>query len=113
MTGNPVDLVERIVERGGDADDVLRSAVAALAADPGVDWVGIAFVEGGELRLGPAAGATPEATRTRVPILFQGVQVAELQVDGDIDQDDLGRIASLVAPYALIGWDTGGEAWEP
>ena len=47
--------IEAIVERGGDADDVLRQVVAALARR--YSWAGILFVEDGELLLGPARAA--------------------------------------------------------
>ena len=111
MTARTLEVVQQIVEQGGEADDVLRAAVAALVEEPGIDWAGIAFVEDGELRLGPAAGVADDARRRRAPILFQGAPVAELWVDGEIEQQDLEQIATVVAPYALIGWDTGGEAW--
>jgi len=48
-----------------------------------------------------------------VPIAFQDAVVGELWVDGTSDRATLDRIASLIAPQVLIGWDTGGEAWEP
>ncbi len=113
MTGRTLEVVQQVAERGGEADDVLRAAVAALVAEPGVAWAGIAFVEDGELRLGPAAGVADDARRRRAPILFQGARVAELWVDGEIALEQLERVATVVAPYALIGWDTGGEAWDP
>jgi hypothetical protein len=108
-----VDVVERAVERELDADDLLRAAVAALVEEPGVDWAGIAFVEDAELRVGPSAGVADEARRLREPVVFQGSRVAEVWIDGAMQQADLHRIAELVAPYALIGWDTGGETWDP
>ena len=103
-------VVEQIVERGGEADDVLRTAVAALVDAPGVDWAGIAFVEDGELRLGPSAGVADDTRRKRVPVVFQGAPVAELWVDGEIEREDLDRIAALLAPYALhrMGHGRGG-----
>ena len=113
MSARAVETVTQIVEQGGEADDILRTAVAALLREPGVEWVGIAFLEDGELRLGPAAGVADRAQRLQAPIMFQGAQVAELRVDGHVDREHLDRIASLVAPYALIGWDTGGELWDP
>jgi hypothetical protein len=113
VTTRTLEILEKVVDRGGEADDVLRAAVAALVDEPGIGWAGVAFVEGGELRLGPAAGVADDARRCRTPILFHGAPVAELWVDGDVDQKQLDRIATAVAPYALIGWDTGGEAWDP
>lgn len=108
-----MEVVQHVVERGVEGDDVLRAAVAALVADPGVAWAGIAFVEDGELRLGPTAGVADDARRRRVPVLFRRARVAELWVDGEIEQEQLQRVATVIAPYALIGWDTDGETWDP
>jgi len=105
--------VEEVLEQGGEADDVLRGVVSALASTPTVAWAGIAFVEEGPLRLGPAAGEPDESRRRTVAIAFQGAQVGELWVDGDLPDEELDLIATLIAPLVLIGWDTGGEAWEP
>jgi hypothetical protein len=113
MSSDAVRAVEQSVEQGLEADDVLRTVVSALLHEPAVSWAGIAFVEEGQLRLGPTAGTVDESRRTRAPVLFHGALVAELWVDGDIDPGQLDRIATLVAPYALIGWDTAGEPWEP
>lgn len=101
------------LERASEADDALRAAVSVLARAPGATWAGIGFLEEGEIVPGPAAGAHDEARRTRVPVVFGGNPVGELSVDGDVDGALLQRAADLVAPYVLIGWDTGGEAWEP
>jgi hypothetical protein len=107
--------IERIVADGGDADDVLRAVVAALHEDAGYPWAGVAFVEDGELVLGPQAGAPDESRRTSVPVVWQGERVAELEVDDAPEEDRtfLERIAALVAGHCLVGWDTGGESWEP
>jgi hypothetical protein len=105
--------LDRILAEGGEPDDVLRSAVAALAAVPGITWAGIAFHEESELVLGPEAGVPDETTRTHVPVLFQGAEVGQLWVDGDTELAFLERVAFLLADFVLIGWDTGGERWEP
>jgi hypothetical protein len=97
-----------------DADDVLRQAVAELAQT--YEWAGIAFVEQDELVLGPATGPEPEGTFA-VPIVYDGEQVAELRVaPADVTPEQrasLERVAEDLAPYSLVGWDTGGEAWSP
>jgi hypothetical protein len=105
--------VEAIIARGGDADDVLRGVVAALAERYG--WAGILFVEGGELVLGPQAGVPDETRRTQVPVTYNGDRIAELAVDGapEEDRSSLARAAELVSGHCLVGWDTGGEEWEP
>lgn len=109
-----LEAVDRILNRGGDADDVLRGVVRALHDRGGYAWVGIFFVEDGELALGPEAGEPGEPTRRSVPVLWQGTRIAELAVDGDNggDEELLERVAVLVSAHCLVGWDVGGEAWE-
>ena len=113
MSASAAEAVRRIVEAGGDADDVLRACVTRLADEPDVTWAGVALAEDGALQLGPSAGASDATRRKRAPILFQGEAVGELWVDGAIDRTTLDHVAALIAPFALIGWDTGGEAWDP
>jgi hypothetical protein len=108
-----LDELRVLVERGGEPDDVLRSAVALLAAQPGVHWAAVAFVEDGELTVGPEAGVPDHDRRVRVPVAFQGERVGELWVDGDVQQELVQEAAALLGPHVLIGWDTQGEAWEP
>jgi GAF domain-containing protein len=63
-----VDAVDRMINRGDEADDVLRTVVDLLherLAD--FSWVGIYLVEDGELVLGPWRG--PQATEhVRIPV---------------------------------------------
>jgi hypothetical protein len=102
--------IGRILDAGGDADDVLRQVVAVLRDR--FAWVGIAFVEDETLVLGPSTGETPSDT-TDVPINYDGKLVAQLRVAGATDRDLLETVAERIAPYCLVGWDTGGEAWSP
>ena len=95
-----------------DADDVLRDTVASLVAG-GCAWAGIFFVEDGALALGPEAGTPDEARRVSVPVTWKGERVAELAADGDVGADRLEQVAAEIADLCLVGWDTGGEAWEP
>ena len=156
-----LEAIDRVLNRGGDADDVLRAVVAILQGRiDHYSWVGIYFLEGGELVLGPwqgpqatehvrirvgegicgAAAATGgtevvndvstdarylacfASTRSEivVPILYGGRVVGEIDVDSDepaaFDNEDrrfLERVATLISPYCLVGWDTGGKRWEP
>ena len=156
-----LEAIDRILNRGGDADDVLRQVVEALHDRiEHYSWVGIYLVEGEDLVLGPwqgpqatehvrirvgtgicgaaaASGATEivddvnadsrylacfASTRSEivVPISYDGLVVAEIDIDsdrpaafGDGDRDFLERVAALLSPYCLVGWDTGGEPWEP
>ncbi len=108
-----LEAIDRILDRGGDADEILCQVVAVLYGD--YSWVGISFVEEGELVLGPAQGEQA-AEPTRIPISYENNVVAELGVVGELDPEErafLERVALLIAPYCLVGWDTGGEAWSP
>ena len=95
-----------------DADDVLRQTVASLVGD-GAVWAGIFFVEDGRLALGPSTGEPDEARRQTVPVTWKGDRIAELAADGDVDTARLEQIAAEIADLCLVGWDTGGETWEP
>jgi hypothetical protein len=105
--------IERVLNRGGEADDVLRQVVAILHER--LDrFVRISFVESDGLVPGPALGEA--SATTAFPITFQGSRVADLEAGGDLTDDDralLERVAILVSPYALVGWDTLGEEWTP
>jgi L-methionine (R)-S-oxide reductase len=55
-----------------------------------------------------------------VPISYEGRVVGEIDIDSDRpaafdagDREFLERVALLISPYCLVGWDTGGEAWSP
>jgi hypothetical protein len=106
-----LDAVERIVNRGGEADDVLRQVVDVLSRL--YPYVSIWFVEDGALVQGPVAGAPTVAERFAIE--FQSTKVAELEVGSAADDDRafIERVATLVSAHAMVGWDTGGERWEP
>jgi L-methionine (R)-S-oxide reductase len=153
-----LESVERILSRGGGADDVLRQVVQVLHdCCPHYSWVGIYLVEGEELVLGPwqgpqatehvripighgicgAAAASGEtelvddvtadprylacfaSTRSEivVPIAYEGRVVGEIDIDSDEpaaftgdDRAFLERVATLISPHSLVGWDTRGVA---
>ena len=55
-----------------------------------------------------------------VPIAYEGRVVGEIDIDSDVpaafgpeDRTFLERVALLIAPHCLVGWDTGGAAWTP
>ena len=106
-----LDAVRTLVDAGGEPDDVLREVVAALVDTGAATWAGILFVESGDLVLGPEAGIA-SGDAVRVPVLYDGKPVAELAAEG-ADPALLERIAGLIGEHCLVGWDTGGEAWEP
>jgi len=96
-----------------DADDQLRATVAELAARDDCSWAGVFFVEGDELVLGPEAGTPEPARRAAVPVVWRDTRVAELAADGGVDTAQLESVAAEIAELCLVGWDTGGEEWEP
>jgi hypothetical protein len=112
MSGGVLNRLDRVLDRAEEPDDVLRDAVAALAAEPGIAWAGVAFVEAGELVLGPSSGTPDPERRIRVPVHHQDVRVGELWVDGTADLALLEEVAVRLSAHVLLGWDTGGEAWE-
>jgi putative methionine-R-sulfoxide reductase with GAF domain len=107
------DRIAELLGHARDADDALRDVVATLVDDAGIAWAGIFFLDEGELVLGPSAGTPDERSERVVQIAYHGERIGELRVRGDADPAYLDRVAALVSPYVLIGWDTGGEAWDP
>jgi hypothetical protein len=105
--------IDRLVAAGGEADDVLRAIVAALGDEPEIAWAGITFLEAGDLVLGPSAGSPDEARRQVTAISYREDPVGELVIDGTVDEATLEHIATAISEYVLLGWDTGGSAWDP
>jgi hypothetical protein len=111
--------VQAIIDGGEEADNILRAALAAVHAGAGAPWSAIAFVEEGEMAVGPLIGAAPAETPVPalvVPIVYRGETVAALWFGSETERSldpELGRTAALLAPYCLVGWDTGGEEWVP
>ena len=154
-----LEAIDRLLNRDGDADDVLRTVVEVMHDRfEHYSWVGIYLVEGSELVLGPwkgpeatehvrirvgegICGAAAESGRTEVvddvdaderylacfastrseivvPIAYEGRVVGEIDIDsdrpaafGDDDRAFLERVALLISPHCLVGWDTGGLPW--
>ncbi len=109
-----VAAVERIIVEDSEADEILRDTVATIGRRFDA-FCGIRFAEDGAMVDGPATGA-PTADVTTVPIAYDGAKVAELVVGGALTADDdatLEGVAALLGPFCLVGWDTGGEAWNP
>jgi len=112
MATSALDAIDRILNRGGDVDDVLREVVAALIECGGCAWAGILFSEQGELVLGPQAGEPRPNDRVQIPVVYRGDHVAELVADGCDDRTFLDRVAVLISAHCLVGWDTGGIPWD-
>ena len=90
-----LEAIERILNRGGDTDDVLRAVVAVLHERLAA-WAAVVF-DGGDAVV---AGAPDEAPTTSVPIEFERRRVAGLAVAGYDDAAVLERVATLISPYA-------------
>jgi hypothetical protein len=113
MSTRALEALDRVLNRSDDADDVLRDVVRLLVDEAAIDWAGIFFLDEGNLVLGPEAGAADESRRIRTPIVYGDRTVGELAVDGDVDPALLARVSTLISAHVLLGWDTGGERWEP
>lgn len=113
MSSRAFEAIDEIVQAGADSDDVLRAVVAELVRGPTITWAGVLFLEDGALVLGPDAGAADPSRRVGVPVSYQDAKVGELTVDGIADLAFLKRVAALISAHVLLGWDTGGQAWEP
>ena len=113
-----LEALHRILNREAEADEVLRQSVAALHERvPHFLWVGLSFVEGEELLLGPRAGEPGLGSRrTDVPVVYDGTKTAVLGVESSAEPGDdeyafLDRVAVLISAHCLVGWDTGGVPW--
>jgi putative methionine-R-sulfoxide reductase with GAF domain len=115
-----LEAVDRILNREREADEVLRQSIAVLHDRiERYAWVGILFLDEGELTLGPWRGTLEEgAAVLEVPIAYDGRPIGALRVAtddptgfGDDDRAFLDRVALLVSAHCLVGWDTGGVPW--
>jgi L-methionine (R)-S-oxide reductase len=108
-----LEAIERILNREGEADEVLRRTVEILHDRfDHYSWVGIYLVEGDDLVLGPWKG--PQATEhVRIPI-GQGICGAaaasgETEVVDDVNADDrylacfVSTRSEIVVPIAYEG----------
>lgn len=51
-----------------------------------------------------------------MPVRYDGELVAELVAGRPLDDAERAEwdgAADLIAVFCLVGWDTGGEDWEP
>ena len=82
-----LEALDRILNREGEPDDVLRAALDVLAEEPAIDWAvgrpSSRTARSCRARRPGAPGREPP--RSRVPIAFQGAPVGELRVDGAAD----------------------------
>jgi hypothetical protein len=98
-----LEAIDRVLNRGGEADDVLRQVVQILAERGGCTYAAIAFVEGGAHVVGPETGEASDDT-TGARVVFQGTHLADLVVaPADVDRDFLERVALLISAHCVAG----------
>ena len=85
-----LEAVERILNRGGEPDAVLRAVLEALRAR-GVSYAAIRFGRG-DLASGEAADAV------EAPIVFEGAEVGTLTLSTG-DGAFIARVATLISSY--------------
>jgi hypothetical protein len=95
-----LEAVERILNRGGEADDVVRQVVDALH-ERAAAWTGIAFVHEGRVELGPSAGGAKPPDHQRHAIAWKGETVAELWTSAEADPALCARVAVIISPYCV------------
>jgi hypothetical protein len=100
-----LEAVERILNRGGDADVVLRAVLEALQSR-GASSARVLFMEDGRLVERPALGGEPGGITA--PVFYDGTEVGSLELGfGDIAFAE--RVATLIAPY-VVRLDTSRDA---
>lgn len=113
MSSQLVADVAALVDSGEEADQILRAVVSRIAREDAIERVAIELVEPDGAIVGPSAGEGSGTSPASTPITFQRDEVARLVVEGrPLDPATAAEIARLVAPYCLVGWDTGGEDWD-
>jgi len=85
-----LEAVERVLNRGGEPDEVLLAIVAALHER--FPYVAIRLVEGDHVAAGPPTDAVTE------PVVFKGSRVAELALATE-DEALVRRLATIISPY--------------
>ena len=106
--------IEQILERSEEADQILLGTIAALSATYETG-VGIRFIEEGSFSDGPWAGESGTVA-TEIPVRYGDELVAMLVTPAALDATAVTtwtQIGDLVSAFCLVGWDIGGEDWEP
>ena len=87
-----LEAVERVLNRGGEPDDVVRAVLGALYVR-GVPSARVSYPDGRELCVGG------EEERLAVPVAFEDTEVARLELAVD-DRAFAERVAILISAYA-------------
>src|SRR5205814_3477097 len=90
-----LEAVERILNRGGGPDEVLRAVLEALHVR-GVASARVNMLENG--RLVERLGVGQEADRIVAPVGYEGSEFGSLELAAD-DRAVVERVATLISPY--------------
>jgi len=90
-----LEAVERILNRGGGPDEVLRAVLEALHVR-GVASARVNMLENG--RLVERLGVGQEADRIVAPVGYEGSEFGSLELAAD-DRAFVERVATLISPY--------------
>ena len=93
-----LEALERVLNRGGEPDEVLDEVVRVLHGL--YQRVAIRIVREGELAPGPSAG-NPLGTASTWPVYLRDEKVGEIEVGPASEEDEafMRRVATLVSPY--------------
>jgi hypothetical protein len=90
-----LEAVERILNRGGEDDEVLRAVLEALHRR-GVASAKVKVLENGRLFEGPCVGGPAE--RIVSAVVLDGAEVGSLEL-AVTDAAFVARVATLISPY--------------
>jgi hypothetical protein len=95
-----LEALERILNRGGNSEDVLQEIVRVLHGH--YARVAIRIVRDDELAPGPMAG-NPLGTASIWPVYLQERKVGKIEAAPASEEDDsfMRRVATISAPYFL------------
>jgi hypothetical protein len=99
VSAGTLEAVDRILNRGGDRNEVLHAIAGTLVERGGCAWAAILLADGSHLVPAAQAGEERPAERARFTIVFAGHRVGELAADGCDDRGLLERVALVVSPY--------------
>ena len=102
-----LEAIDRILNRGGESDAVLRDVVAVLARL--FPYARVDLLADGAVIAGPTAG-TAGGDASRWVVTYERRPVAELVVEaaGLDDRELLERAALLIGPYCLAARSMAG-----
>ena len=98
-----LEAVERIVNRGGNADDVLRATLEALRSR-GISPAQLQLA--GKDSLVDGLAMDEDADVIIAPVVYRGSEVGSLELAAD-DRVFVERVATLISPY-VVRLETGG-----